>query len=200
MRADITSEADCEASARAAVDHYGKIDGLYANAGIEGAGSAEDCTLEQWRRVIDINLTGAWLSARSVLPAMRAQRRGSIVLTGSVAGLVGFPAGAAYAAAKGGVIALARQMTADYAPDGVRGERALSGHGDDAARRAALRGARRAGGRRRRRADRADDEPLPAAPVRRRRRSRERRAVPAQRRVLIRRGHGLGRRRRLVAV
>ena len=70
--------------------------------------------------MIDINLTGAWLSARSVLPAMRAQRRGSIVLTGSVAGLVGFPAGAAYAAAKGGVIALARQMTADYAPDGVR--------------------------------------------------------------------------------
>jgi NAD(P)-dependent dehydrogenase (short-subunit alcohol dehydrogenase family) len=120
MRADITSESDCEASAHAATDHYGGVDGLFANAGVEGPGSAEDCTLEQWRRVIDIDLTGAWLSAKAVLPAMRAQQRGSIVLTGSVAGLVGFPAGAAYAAAKGGVIALARQMTADYARDGIR--------------------------------------------------------------------------------
>ena len=46
MRADITSEADCEASARAALEHHGRIDGLYANAGVEGAGSAEDCTLD----------------------------------------------------------------------------------------------------------------------------------------------------------
>jgi NAD(P)-dependent dehydrogenase (short-subunit alcohol dehydrogenase family) len=120
MRADITSEDDCEASARAALDNFGQIDGLYANAGVEGAGSAEECTLAQWRRVIDIDLTGAWLSARAVLPAMREQQRGSIVLTGSVAGLVGFPAGAPYAAAKGGVIALARQMTADYARHGIR--------------------------------------------------------------------------------
>jgi NAD(P)-dependent dehydrogenase (short-subunit alcohol dehydrogenase family) len=120
LRADITSEADCEATVRAALEQYGTVDGLYANAGIEGAGRAGECSVDHWRRVIDIDLTGSWLSAKAVLPVMRKQRRGSIVLTASVAGLVGFPNQAPYAAAKGGVIALARQLTADYAGEGIR--------------------------------------------------------------------------------
>jgi NAD(P)-dependent dehydrogenase (short-subunit alcohol dehydrogenase family) len=74
LRADITSQADCEETARVAFERHGMIDGVYANAGLEGAGSAEERSEEHWRHVIDVDLTPAWLSARAVLATMRAQR------------------------------------------------------------------------------------------------------------------------------
>jgi NAD(P)-dependent dehydrogenase (short-subunit alcohol dehydrogenase family) len=117
---DVCSVEDTERMARTTLDAFGSIDVLYANAGIGGPGTAADTDLEFWRKVIDVNLTGVWLSTRAVLPAMRRQTSGSILLQGSVAGLVGHWGGAPYAAAKGGVIALARQMTADYAREGLR--------------------------------------------------------------------------------
>jgi NAD(P)-dependent dehydrogenase (short-subunit alcohol dehydrogenase family) len=120
VAADVTSEADMERMAEATLGAYGRIDALHANAGIAGVGSAHEETVDGWQRVIDVNLTGVWLSARAVLPAMMRQEAGSIVTTASVGGMKGVKALAAYAAAKGGVIGLSRQMAVDYAPYGIR--------------------------------------------------------------------------------
>jgi NAD(P)-dependent dehydrogenase (short-subunit alcohol dehydrogenase family) len=117
---DVTTKEDCQRMADATIAGLGRIDGLYANAGVLGVGTATDVEPDQWHRVIAVNLTGVWLSARAVLPAMCEQRGGSIVTQGSVAGMVGHRAIAPYAASKGGVIALTRQMAVDYAPYGVR--------------------------------------------------------------------------------
>jgi NAD(P)-dependent dehydrogenase (short-subunit alcohol dehydrogenase family) len=116
---DVTSEDGVAAMAAAAVE-FGPIDVLYANAGIAGSGRAGDLSLEAWQRVIDVNLTGVWLSCRAVLPQMIANGGGSIINQASVGGLVGVGGIAAYAAAKAGVIGLTRQMAVDYGPDNVR--------------------------------------------------------------------------------
>lgn len=120
VAADVTSQGDLEAMRHAALEHFGQIDGLYANAGILGVGTALDVDPAHWSQVIAVNLTGVWLSARAVLPAMFERGKGSIVTQGSVAGMVGLRAIAPYAASKGGVIALTRQMAVDFASAGVR--------------------------------------------------------------------------------
>jgi NAD(P)-dependent dehydrogenase (short-subunit alcohol dehydrogenase family) len=116
---DVTSEADVEAMVEAA-DGFGPVDVLYANAGVAGSGRAGDLSVAEWQRVIDINLTGVWLSARAVLPRMIEHGGGSIINQASVGGLVGVGGIAAYAAAKAGVIGLTRQMAVDYGPDNIR--------------------------------------------------------------------------------
>lgn len=119
VEVDVTSESDVTAMAGAAAQ-FGPVDVLYANAGIAGSGRAGDLTVEAWQRVIDVNLTGVWLSARAVLTQMIANGGGSIINQASVGGLVGVGGIAAYAAAKAGVIGLTRQMAVDYGADNVR--------------------------------------------------------------------------------
>ena len=116
---DVTSESDVAAMADAA-ETFGPIDTLYANAGIAGSGRAGELSLDAWQRVIDVNLTGVWLSCRAVLASMLAKGGGSIINQASVGGLVGVGGIAAYAAAKAGVIGLTRQMAVDYGPDNIR--------------------------------------------------------------------------------
>lgn len=120
LTADVTDERQLAAAAAAAHDAHGPIDVLFANAGIPGEGPAHALDRDAWDRVIAVNLTGAFLSVRAVLPQMRTQRSGSIILQASLAGLRGIPNIPAYAAAKGGVVALTRQLAAEYAPDGIR--------------------------------------------------------------------------------
>ncbi|WP_395154733.1 SDR family NAD(P)-dependent oxidoreductase [Ilumatobacter sp.] len=120
VQVDVSDEAAANAMATAALEAFGKIDGLFANAGITGEGSAASLSLADWNRVIAVNLTGVFLSCRAVLPSMVDAGAGAIVATSSIGGLVGVPNIAAYAAAKGGVTGLVRQMAVDYAPDGVR--------------------------------------------------------------------------------
>jgi NAD(P)-dependent dehydrogenase (short-subunit alcohol dehydrogenase family) len=103
-----------------AVAALGGIDVVYANAGIAGTGSAETTTWEEWNRVIAVNLTGVWLSSRYALPHMREAGGGSIVNQASVGGIVGVPGIFPYAAAKGGVIGLTRQMAVEYGPLAIR--------------------------------------------------------------------------------
>lgn len=117
---DVTSEVSHKAAVSRVLRELGGVDAYIANAGIAGPGSAVDVEPSTWDRVLAVNLTGVWLSARSVLPHMVGRGRGSIVLQASVGGLIGIPGIAAYSAAKGGVIALARQMAVEYAAQGVR--------------------------------------------------------------------------------
>lgn len=116
---DVTSEADVVQMVEAA-HQFGLVNVLYANAGIAGSGRAGDITVAEWQRVLDINLTGVWLSARAVLPDMIEAGGGSIINQASVGGLIGVGGIASYAAAKAGVIGLTRQMAVDYGPDNIR--------------------------------------------------------------------------------
>jgi NAD(P)-dependent dehydrogenase (short-subunit alcohol dehydrogenase family) len=99
---------------------YGTIDILYANAGIAGVGDAMNLDVEVWNRVIAVNLTGVWLSCKYVLPQMVSQGRGAIINQASIVGIAGFAGVAPYAAAKGAIIGLTRQMAVDFGPKGVR--------------------------------------------------------------------------------
>ncbi|MFC7658685.1 SDR family oxidoreductase [Pseudonocardia benzenivorans] len=119
--ADVAVEADAEAMVAACVDAYGGLDVLYANAGIPGVGTGADTTLEAWQRVIDVNLTGVFLSDKYALRRLLAQGTGgSIVNQASVGGLVGVAGIAPYAAAKAGVIGLTRQLAVEYGPQQIR--------------------------------------------------------------------------------
>jgi NAD(P)-dependent dehydrogenase (short-subunit alcohol dehydrogenase family) len=120
VRVDVTDEGSLDTMVRTAVDRYGTVDVLFANAGIDGSGRVHDTAPADWARVLGVNLTGVWLSMRAVLPVMMKAGSGAIVTQSSTAGLVGVPRIAAYAAAKGGVIALTRQAAVDYGPLGIR--------------------------------------------------------------------------------
>jgi NAD(P)-dependent dehydrogenase (short-subunit alcohol dehydrogenase family) len=97
--------------------------GLFAAAGIDIGGPAHRLPVADWSRVLDVNLTGAYLAARTVIATMLdAGVGGSIVLCSSPAAFVAFAAGgtSAYAASKGGVAALVRALAIDYAGEGIR--------------------------------------------------------------------------------
>jgi NAD(P)-dependent dehydrogenase (short-subunit alcohol dehydrogenase family) len=117
---DVTSAEDLELMAESTLRSFGQIDALYANAGIPGEGKVLDIVEADWHRTISVNLTGVFLSARAVLPAMVERNTGCIITQASVAGIMPLPALASYAASKGGVLALTRQMALDFAPQGIR--------------------------------------------------------------------------------
>lgn len=117
---DVTDLGSVEAAVARAREVIGPMDTLVHSAGIAGDGTVLTVSQADWSRVLDVNLTGAFHAARAVLPGMLESGRGSIVFIASVGGLVGVPAIAPYAAAKGGVIALTRQMALDFAEHGVR--------------------------------------------------------------------------------
>ncbi|WP_153227196.1 mycofactocin-coupled SDR family oxidoreductase [Mycolicibacterium sp. CH28] len=103
------------------VARFGRIDIVCANAGIAGYGSALEIEPQAWQEMIDINLTGAWRTVRAAAPAIVAGGRGgSIILTSSIAGLIGFPGVAHYAAAKHGLVGLMRVLAMELGPEGIR--------------------------------------------------------------------------------
>ncbi|MBB3664693.1 MULTISPECIES: SDR family NAD(P)-dependent oxidoreductase [Prauserella salsuginis group] len=120
IQADVASGADCERMADTTAGEFGRLDVLFANAGVAGVGSAVSTSEADWQRVLDINLKGVWLSAKYALPYMLEQGAGSIVNTASVGGLVGVGEILPYSAAKGGVIAMTKQMAFDFSPRGIR--------------------------------------------------------------------------------
>ncbi len=118
--------ADHASVARMVKASGGRIDVLVNNAGIATpARRAHEIPLEDWHRLIGINLTGVFLCTRAVLPVMMAEGGGSIVNIASILGLAGHYPGfamvtASYAAAKAGVIGFTRQVAVEYAKDGIR--------------------------------------------------------------------------------
>ncbi len=116
---DITDEASVADMAARAIDWTGRIDTCIANAGAMVEGDILSLSLDDWNRAMTINATGAFLTARAVLPHLLVQG-GTLVFTASTVGLAGMKGVAAYSAAKGAVVALTRQLAADYAARGVR--------------------------------------------------------------------------------
>lgn len=120
VKADVSKGAYAKAIVAAAVKNFGKLNILYNNAGIVRWGNAVECTEEDWNRVIDINLKGAWLCSKFAIPELIKAGGGSIVNTASIAGCVAFSKIAAYCASKGGLIELTKSMALDFAPKKIR--------------------------------------------------------------------------------
>lgn len=122
LATDVSKPEDVQAMIAAAVKAYGKLDVIFNNAGIEGEMNkpTADCTLENWDRVIAINLTGVFLGMKYAIPEMLKAGGGSIINNASVAGVVGFAGIPAYCAAKGGVIQLTKTAAVEYATQKIR--------------------------------------------------------------------------------
>jgi NAD(P)-dependent dehydrogenase (short-subunit alcohol dehydrogenase family) len=124
---DVTDPDDCERLAREVMARFERIDVLFNNAGIAGVGKLHETSVELWDRVIAVNVRGVFLVARAVLPAMIEAGRGSIINMSSTIAEIGLADRASYAASKGAVLALTRQMQADYAVHGIRVNALLPG-------------------------------------------------------------------------
>ena len=120
QRLNVTSEDDWVAAVQAVAARHGRIDVLVNGAGIEGDfvnGSPETTSLEQWRKVLSVNLDGTFLGCKHVLPVMKRAGKGSIVNISSMASILGTPVNVAYGASKAGV----QQLTKSVAVHGSRG-------------------------------------------------------------------------------
>src|SRR5262249_18142978 len=119
--ADVTRSADVQAYVKAALDAYGAIDCFFNNAGIEGKWAhTVDYEEAVFGAVIGVNVKGVFLGLRHVLPVMIRQKRGAVVNTASVAGLVATPGMSAYVASKHAVIGLTKTAAGEVARQGVR--------------------------------------------------------------------------------
>jgi NAD(P)-dependent dehydrogenase (short-subunit alcohol dehydrogenase family) len=120
FEADVTKAADCEAFAKACVDHFGRIDILHNNVGIgAGDGNVHQLSEEHWQRIFDVNLKSMFLTCKHVLPVMREQHSGSIVNISSIAAICAVPM-LAYKVSKAGVNALTQQIAMANARRGIR--------------------------------------------------------------------------------
>ena len=116
---DVTNAASVDDAFADATAHLGDVTILVNNAGYSTAAPVQDLTLDTWERTIAVNLTGAFLCAQRVLPAMTRRRGGRIVSVASVAGLKGFARVAAYCAAKHGVVGFTRALAIETARHGI---------------------------------------------------------------------------------
>jgi NAD(P)-dependent dehydrogenase (short-subunit alcohol dehydrogenase family) len=128
FEADVSKAADVERIIGFALKTYGRVDALVHNAAIGPLGSVPDTDEALWDRVISVNLKGAYLCARAVIPHMQRQGGGAIVNIGSGAGW-GKPNMAAYAASKGGIFALSASMAYDHLHDRIRVNTVVPGGG-----------------------------------------------------------------------
>ena len=125
---DVSSEVDIVRMVGRAIELWGRLDVMVANAGIGGRGTADGLALRDWQRVLDVNLTSVFLCIKHAVPAMRANGGGAIVTTGSVMGLVAPSGAVSYAATKGAIVNLTRAAAIDHAADNIRVNAVSPGH------------------------------------------------------------------------
>jgi meso-butanediol dehydrogenase/(S,S)-butanediol dehydrogenase/diacetyl reductase len=116
---DVTDPASCDRAVTAVLEQHGRLDVLVNVAGIGSFRPITEVPVDEWRRVIDVNLTGTFLLSQRAIPAL-VETRGVIVNMASVAGVRATPFNAAYCASKGGVIMLTKSMAIELAGAGVR--------------------------------------------------------------------------------
>ncbi len=143
LAADLAREADCQALPGAAAARFGRLDILVNNAGMSIRKQPHELTPAEWRAVLEVNLTGAFLCAQAAYPLMRDARGGKVINIGSMMSIFGAPFAAAYAASKGGIVQMTRALATAWAADHIQVNAVLPGWIDTDLTRAA----RRAGGR-----------------------------------------------------
>jgi 3-oxoacyl-[acyl-carrier protein] reductase len=116
---DVTNAADVRAFVERVGAQLGPPDLVVTAAGVQRTGPSETVAEQDWRTVLEVNLTGTWNLIQAVLPGMIERRRGRIVTISSEIGLAGLAGYAAYAASKGGVIALTKALARELAPKGI---------------------------------------------------------------------------------
>lgn len=117
---DVTEEASWEAVVAKTVDQFGGLDVLVNTAGDWDFGTVEDCSMEEWQRLVALNQTGTFLGMKHAAPEMRRRGGGSIINVSSVWGSAGIPGAIAYQASKGAVIMLTKNAALTLAPAHVR--------------------------------------------------------------------------------
>jgi len=117
---DVRDDAAIQAAVSETIRTFGKIDVLFNNAGICAYGNAHELTEEEWDAMIDINLKGAWLVARRIIPQMIKQKSGVIINNSSIAGLRGMNRLSHYAASKWGLVGLTKSWAIELAPHNIR--------------------------------------------------------------------------------
>jgi meso-butanediol dehydrogenase / (S,S)-butanediol dehydrogenase / diacetyl reductase len=120
MPGDASDPAHAAAAVEQALDVFGGLDVVVANAGVGFGGTAGDVTDDDWRATIDINLSGALYLVRAAMPHLEARGGGSVVLISSVSGFVASASSSAYVASKAALIGLAKSIAVDGGPRGVR--------------------------------------------------------------------------------
>jgi NAD(P)-dependent dehydrogenase (short-subunit alcohol dehydrogenase family) len=133
VRADITVEQEVEAAVAAVVQQWGGLDVAVANCGVllmDADAKVGELSLEAWQRTLDVNLTGAFLTAKHAVNAIQ-EGGGSVIFTASPDGIYGIAPGlTAYSASKGGVYALIKVLAADYSRHGIRVNGVMPGFTD----------------------------------------------------------------------
>jgi len=117
---DVGSEESVRTCVQAGLEKFGRIDVLVNVVGIAAECPVDKLELAEWDRILRVNLTSVYLTSKFVLPGMLDQKRGSIIHVSSVQALLGFPGYPHYAASKGAIISLTRQMASEYACRGIR--------------------------------------------------------------------------------
>jgi len=117
--ADVTNASEVEAMAQRTLDAFGRVDILINNAGVSRDAMTWKMEQETWSQVVGVNLTGAFLCVRAVLPAMRKQEWGRIINISSIVAQTGMPGTAAYAASKAGLIGLTKTVAREVVRKGI---------------------------------------------------------------------------------
>ena len=120
LRVDVSTEDGNQRMIAEAVEQFGGLDVLHANAAVQFMGTLEETAIDEWDRLHATNLRGVYLGARAALPALRSRGGGSIIFTSSLLGMVGDPDLPAYGAQKGGLRALCRALATAHGPENIR--------------------------------------------------------------------------------
>lgn len=127
IEVDVSDLASVENMVSDTLKAYGSIDILVNNAGIGIRNLPQEYDIEDWNKVIDINLTGAFLSSKAVYPSMKKQGAGKIINIGSMTSIFGLDWAVAYASSKGGIVQLTKTLAVSWAKDGIQANTILPG-------------------------------------------------------------------------
>jgi 2-deoxy-D-gluconate 3-dehydrogenase len=124
---DVSDEASCDSLIAATIEHFERVDVLVNNAGTNVRKPPHELSLDEWRLVLDTNLTSAFVLSKAVYPHMKAQGGGKIINIGSMMSLFGSSFAPAYSASKGGILQFTKSCALSWAPDNIQVNAVLPG-------------------------------------------------------------------------